>query len=60
MSATLEAGELRKSNHVVKLWFNQMSPGPTLIAPVGTTLDVQLLNSMEVPTTLHWHGAGAP
>ena len=61
VSATLEAGELREaSTTLLSYGFNQMSPGPTLIAPVGTTLDVQLLNSMEVPTTLHWHGAGAP
>ena len=43
VSATLEAGELREaSTTLLSYGFNQMSPGPTLIAPVGTTLDVQL------------------
>lgn len=35
-------------------------PGPTLRARVGDTLVVHLENRLEVPTTIHWHGAGAP
>ena len=61
VSATLEASQLTEaSTTLLNYGFNQMSPGPTLIAPVGTELDIQLLNSLAVPTTLHWHGAGAP
>jgi FtsP/CotA-like multicopper oxidase with cupredoxin domain len=35
-------------------------PGPTLRARVGDTLTVDLLNAMDVPTTIHWHGLRVP
>ncbi len=57
----LEASQLENSpNRLLKYGFNQMSPGPVLLAPVGTELRATLVNQLEMPTTLHWHGAGAP
>lgn len=40
--------------------YNEQVPGPTLRAEVGDTLVVHLDNQLETPTTIHWHGAGAP
>ena len=36
------------------------SPGPTLRARLGDTLTVDLLNTMDMPTTIHWHGLRVP
>ncbi len=36
------------------------SPGPTLRARVGDTLVATLDNTLDVPTTIHWHGVAAP
>ncbi|MCB9663607.1 MAG: multicopper oxidase family protein [Alphaproteobacteria bacterium] len=35
-------------------------PGPTLRARVGDVLVAHLDNALDAPTTIHWHGAGAP
>lgn len=40
--------------------YNGMSPGPTLRAKVGDTLQVKLTNDLDVPTTIHWHGVKVP
>lgn len=40
--------------------YNGQVPGPTLRAKVGDTLVVHLVNQLDTPTTIHWHGAGAP
>ncbi|MCB9683252.1 MAG: multicopper oxidase family protein [Alphaproteobacteria bacterium] len=40
--------------------YNGQVPGPTLRAEVGDLLVVHLVNDLDVPTTIHWHGAGAP
>ncbi|MBP0483530.1 multicopper oxidase family protein [Sagittula salina] len=31
-------------------------PGPMIRAPQGTRLERRLLNSLDVPTSVHWHG----
>ena len=36
--------------------YNGQVPGPTLRAPVGGTLRVELTNAVDAPTTIHWHG----
>ena len=36
--------------------YNGQVPGPTLRAPVGGTLRVELTNDVDAPTTIHWHG----
>ena len=35
-------------------------PGPTLRARVGDRVTVRLVNALDVPTTIHWHGVGVP
>ena len=61
LSATLEATALSTpTTSLLTYGYNGGSPGPTLIAPLGTQLNVEVLNAMNAPTTVHWHGAGAP
>jgi len=44
-----------------KVWgYNKSTPGPTLLAYKGERLRVVLDNQLPEPTTIHFHGAGAP
>jgi FtsP/CotA-like multicopper oxidase with cupredoxin domain len=36
--------------------YNGRIPGPTIRATAGTTLAVEVINRLEEPTTVHWHG----
>lgn len=40
--------------------YNGVNPGPTIRAKVGDLLVATLVNALDEPTTIHWHGAGAP
>ncbi len=40
--------------------YDGSTPGPTLVAYEGEPIRVELTNDLEVPTTLHFHGAHAP
>jgi len=40
--------------------YNGQSPGPTLRARVGDTIEVELENGLDEETTLHWHGLHIP
>ena len=40
--------------------YNGQVPGPTIRATVGDTLQVDLTNALDVPTTIHWHGVHVP
>ena len=40
--------------------YNGQLPGPTIRARIGDTLRVQLINELEEPTTIHWHGLELP
>ena len=40
--------------------YNGVNPGPTIRAKLGDTLEVELVNRMTVPTTIHWHGVHVP
>ncbi len=45
----------------VEAWgFNKQLPGPVLRANVGDTLIVRLMNNLNEPTTIHWHGICLP
>jgi FtsP/CotA-like multicopper oxidase with cupredoxin domain len=47
--------------HVVRGWmYNGQVPGPTIEANVGDTVVVRLRNSLDEPTTIHWHGLRLP
>lgn len=40
-----------------ELWlYNQVTPGPEIRARVGERLKVRLVNNLEEPTSIHWHG----
>lgn len=36
--------------------YNNQSPGPTINAEKGDILEVDFLNFLDEPTTIHWHG----
>lgn len=40
--------------------YNGSVPGPTLRAKVGDTIIAEIVNGLDVPTTVHWHGAQPP
>ena len=45
----------------VRGWtYNGQVPGPTIEANVGDTVVVRLRNSLDEPTTIHWHGIRLP
>ncbi len=44
----------------VQYTYNGMSPGPTIRATRGDTVEVELTNRLETPTTIHWHGLHVP
>ena len=55
----LEAGLVRRRirgrDHVM-YGFNGQYPGPLLYVPEAATITVNFTNSIEWPTTIHWHG----
>ncbi|MBM4366379.1 MAG: multicopper oxidase family protein [Deltaproteobacteria bacterium] len=55
LSATLVAGALGEG-----YGYNGASPGPTLRASVGDTVEVRLDNQLDDSTTIHWHGMSVP
>ena len=39
------------------LWlFNSQTPGPLITAVKDETLEVEVVNNLDQPTTVHWHG----
>src|SRR5689334_8116750 len=46
---------------VISGWtYNGQVPGPTIEANVGDTIVVRFKNSLDEPTTIHWHGLRVP
>ncbi|MFI7676331.1 multicopper oxidase domain-containing protein [Actinophytocola sp. NPDC049390] len=57
--ATLSAelGEVDLGGRVVRTWaYNDQLPGPTVRARAGDHLEIDLVNRLPEPTTVHWHG----
>lgn len=55
----LTAGIVRRSfkgRTLTMFGFNGQYPGPLLDVPQGAEVVVQLLNALDQPTTVHWHG----
>lgn len=55
----LEAGYVRRTlrgRAVVMMGFNGQYPGPLLRVPQAATVEVEFINNIELPTTVHWHG----
>lgn len=44
----------------VRYTYNGVSPGPTIRAKLGDTVEVALENRLSTPTTIHWHGLHVP
>lgn len=44
----------------VRYTYNGMSPGPTIRAQRGDTVEIELTNALDTPTTIHWHGLHVP
>ena len=61
---TLEAREtewdLGNGRRVVAWGYQGMVPGPMIVAYVGDTLVVHLINHLPEPTVIHWHGIRLP
>ena len=44
-----------------RMWtYNGSSPGPLLQAKVGDTVRVHVVNQLDQPTSIHWHGVRLP
>lgn len=55
----LTAGLVRRTiaGHAVTMYgFDGQYPGPLISVPESSTIVVQLVNSLDEPTTIHWHG----
>lgn len=55
----LVAGPVRRvvgGREVTMLGFNGQYPGPLIEARQGTEIVVRLVNRLDAPTTVHWHG----
>ncbi|HET6701611.1 MAG TPA: multicopper oxidase family protein [Gemmatimonadaceae bacterium] len=55
----LEAGLVRrpfKGRDLTMYAFNGQHPGPLLMVPQHAEIVVELRNSLDQPTTIHWHG----
>ncbi len=46
--------------HKVALTINDMLPGPTLKWKKGDTVTIKVTNTLDEPTSLHWHGIILP
>ncbi|HET9992047.1 MAG TPA: multicopper oxidase family protein, partial [Kofleriaceae bacterium] len=61
---TLEARETQweiAPGKTVTAWgYQGMVPGPMIVAHVGDTLVVRLINQLPEPTVIHWHGLRLP
>ena len=45
----------------VRAWtYNGLLPGPLIRGQVGNRLIVHLVNELDAPTTIHWHGLRVP
>jgi FtsP/CotA-like multicopper oxidase with cupredoxin domain len=55
----LVAGPVRRSiagRTFVGYAYNGQVPGPLLRAPRGAAVNVEIVNRLELPTAIHWHG----
>jgi len=55
----LEASLVRRTidgRTFVMMGYNGQYPGPLIRADQGSTVNIHFVNSIELPTTVHWHG----
>ena len=43
-------------HHLVMYGFNGVQPGPLIVTTQGARITVRLINHLEQPTSIHWHG----
>lgn len=43
-------------HEMVMFGYNGQYPGPLIQAPQGSTVVVRVVNEIQMPTTIHWHG----
>ena len=49
------------NNKLVEMYsYNNKTPGPIIRAKKGDTLNITLINSLDEPTSIHWHGIKVP
>lgn len=49
------------TEHLVEGYaYNGMTPGPVIRAKIGDFVQIDFTNSLDQPTTIHWHGVGVP
>lgn len=62
LTARPGTARLRGPHHpATSIWgFDGQAPGPILRVRQGQRLDVQLVNRLPQPTTIHWHGIRVP
>ncbi len=56
LTARPGATALGKGPETAILGFDGVSPGPLLRYRQGDSLDVRLINGLDLPATIHWHG----
>ena len=56
LRASIDALEIKGSMKTDIFSFNNLFPGPLLSFSQGDQMDVKLVNSLNQPLTLHWHG----
>jgi FtsP/CotA-like multicopper oxidase with cupredoxin domain len=52
--------EISQGRSVTAWGFNKMLPGPSLKADKGDQLVVKVVNNLDEPTVVHWHGIRLP
>lgn len=63
ISMTLEAKEAKipYNKQLIDMYtYNNQVPGPIIRAKRGDTLNITLQNSLDEPTSIHWHGIKVP
>lgn len=60
MEARVADWEIAPGRTLRGFTYNGQVPGPTIEAQVGDTIVVRLKNSLDEPTTIHWHGLRVP
>jgi suppressor of ftsI len=49
-------GRTFKGRRVTMFGFNGQYPGPLIVVPQRATVSVELVNALDQPTSVHWHG----
>jgi FtsP/CotA-like multicopper oxidase with cupredoxin domain len=57
VTANIGSASFAQDDKQTSLWlYNNTNPGPLLKAKKGEILEVEFINKLDQPTTIHWHG----